>query len=324
MVLQEVEPRESDNCVPVPPEPQPEKTVSSQPNNIDAMHAVADLEPTDESTVPKETQAKRCQANVSVPQRTRRIQVSMDRKETVSTGTQCSSLFDDIPLRVAAGLSCVPQQQCDLETASDTLSDVVSDNDEDPDFDPLDGEDPEVDDSDDEQEEGFRMKTDVSPEEERQFLVSETQLAQLLQTCYLCGSLCNTVVRGARGTMISTSSECPNAHSRNWESQRCHNGMPWANLLVAGAIVFSGSNASKSLRLFRHLNVQMISTSTFSRLQASYVVPASIFTWDFHQQNLLTEYQGKRLKPWWRCRFSWLQCKIWFIHSNGTEQWKDP
>ena len=71
--------------------------------------------------------------------------------------------------------------------------------------------------------------------------------------------------------------------------------MPWANLLVAGAIVFSGSNASKSLRLFRHLNVQMISTSTFSRLQASYVVPASIFTWDFHQQNLLTEYQGKRL-----------------------------
>ena len=83
-------------------------------------------------------------------------------------------LFDDIPLRVAAGLSCVPQQQCDLETASDTLSDV-SDNDEDPDFDPLNGEDPEVDDSNDEQEEGFRMKTDVSPKEERQFLVSETQ-----------------------------------------------------------------------------------------------------------------------------------------------------
>ena len=42
-------------------------------------------------------------------------------------------------------------------------------NDKDPDFYPLDGKDPEVEDSDDEQEEGFRLKTDVSPEEERQF-----------------------------------------------------------------------------------------------------------------------------------------------------------
>ena len=37
----------------------------------------------------------------------------------------------------------------------------------------------------------------------------------------------------------------------------------------------------------------MISTSTFSRLQASYVVPASIFTWDFHQQNLLLSTKEK-------------------------------
>ena len=203
-VLQEVEPRESDNCVPVSPEPQPEKTVSSQPNNIDTMHFVVDLESSDESTVPKEIQSKRCQANVSVPQRTRRIQVSMDRKETVSTGTQCSSLFDDIPLRVAAGLSCVPQQQCDLETASDTLSDVVSDNDKDPDFDPLDGKDPEVEDSDDEQKEGFRLKTDVLPEKRDSFSVRNSD-RQLLQTSYVFGTLCNTVVRGALGTMRNAS-----------------------------------------------------------------------------------------------------------------------
>ena len=95
--------------------------------------------------------------------------------------------------------------------------------------------------------------------------------------------------------MNSSSLECPNGHSRNWESQICHNGMPWANLLVAGAVVFSGSKASKTLRFFRHLIVQMISTYTFSRLhvQASYVVPASIFTWDFHQQNLHADYQVK-------------------------------
>ena len=115
------------------------------PVNIDAMKAVADLQPSDDSFVPKETQSKWCQANVSVPQNANRIQVSMDREETVSTDTHCSSLFNDIPLLVAAGLSFIPEQQCNLETASETVSDVVSDNDDDPDFDPLDGEDPEVD-----------------------------------------------------------------------------------------------------------------------------------------------------------------------------------
>lgn len=46
--------------------------------------------------------------DIRPPQRTRRIQVSMtDQKtvKTVSTGVQCSSLSDGVPLRVAAGLA---------------------------------------------------------------------------------------------------------------------------------------------------------------------------------------------------------------------------
>ena len=82
----------------------------------------------------------------------------------------------------------------------------------------------------------------------------ETQLTKHLQTFYMRGSLCDTMVRGARGT-ISTSLECPNGRSRNWKSQKCHNGLPWiaivqmisTNMLIAGAVVFSGSNALKSL-----------------------------------------------------------------------------
>ena len=78
------------------------------------------------------------------------------------------------------------------------MSDVVRDNDDDPDFDPLDGEDPEIDDGDDEQEEGLLLNSDVSPEAKRRFLVSKTQLSQLLQNCYVCGSLCDSVVIGVR------------------------------------------------------------------------------------------------------------------------------
>ena len=35
--------------------------------------------------------------------------------------------------------------------------------------------------------------------------MSETQIAQLLQTCYVFGTLCNTVVSDALGTMRNAS-----------------------------------------------------------------------------------------------------------------------
>jgi hypothetical protein len=319
--LQELEVRQlEDNCEPQDTKTLPEKeselesSVPEKPSSIESDNIVPldtctigvdSLEPESTAAEPSKAQSKKCQASVSVPQRTRRIQVSMkkdtSKKSMVSTGTQCTSLNDGISLRVAAGLQTPDvSQQCAWEDELSDHSEVESsddeDNYEDPDYDPLNGgEDPESDESSDESEEGFRLRTDVRPEEERQFLVSESQLALLLQNCVLCGGVCETVVKGTRGTMISTSSVCVDGHSTTWDSQRCHQGMPWANLLVAGAIIFSGANASKSLRLFRHLNLQMISTSTFSRMQASYVVPASVFTWDFHQQTLLDEYQGQRL-----------------------------
>ena len=40
--------------------------------------------------------------------------------------------------------------------------------------------------SSDEEDEEFQLSTDITPEEERQFLVSEVQLAKLLQNCRVC------------------------------------------------------------------------------------------------------------------------------------------
>uniref|UniRef100_A0A8W8JEX6 Uncharacterized protein n=1 Tax=Magallana gigas TaxID=29159 RepID=A0A8W8JEX6_MAGGI len=60
-------------------------------------------------------------------------------------------------------------------------------------------------------------------------------------------------------------------------------------------MVFSGINTAKCLRLFRHLRVPTIYTSTFNRIQSAYVVPAALFTWDFHQAELLNQYEGRAL-----------------------------
>ena len=211
--------------------------------------------------------------------------------QTVSTAVQCSSLSDGVPLRVAAGLVPLlsqPPTPNIFESDSEEEQDPVSDSDSD--FDPMD----EIDDaSDDEnQQELYPLRTNVNPGEEKQFIVSESCLATILGRCSTCNGECQSSVVFTRGTMIGTESVCTKGHVRQWESQKCHNRMPWSNLLLAGAVVFSGINFSKCLRFLKHLNVPAICPSTFNRIQSAYVVPATLFTWDFHQTELLDQYQG--------------------------------
>lgn len=71
--------------------------------------------------------------------------------------------------------------------------------------------------------------------------------------------------------------------------------MPWFNLPLAGSMVFSGINTTKCLRLFRNLRMPTISASIVNRIQSGYVVPAVLFTWDFHQAELLNQYEGRAL-----------------------------
>lgn len=96
------------------------------------------------------TLTKKCQASITVPQRTRRIKVSMTDKNciTVSKGVQCSSLFDGVLLRETAGLVPLaePKQEANqFILDEDTQSDVEEDEDQaDSDYDPFDEEDKKI------------------------------------------------------------------------------------------------------------------------------------------------------------------------------------
>lgn len=97
-VLQEVETRNEGQSTANQEEPEKPPPVQEDPP------------PADEETVAATStqMEKKCQVDIHPPQRTRRIQVSMtDQKtvKTVSTGVQCLSLYDGVPLRVAAGLA---------------------------------------------------------------------------------------------------------------------------------------------------------------------------------------------------------------------------
>lgn len=68
-----------------------------------------------------------------------------------------------------------------------------------------------------------------------------------------CKEPCEPVVQFTIGTMIGSVSTCTNRHSSQWDSQKCHHGMPWSNLLLAGSMVSNWINTAKCMRLFRHL-----------------------------------------------------------------------
>lgn len=93
--------------------------------------------------------------------------------------------------------------------------------------------------------------------------------------------------------MISTTSVCQNGHISKWQSQSCHKQLPWGNLLLASAIMFSGNNTSKIVRLLDQMKVKGLSARSISRLQTAYTVISYIEEFDSKQVDVITALKGK-------------------------------
>ena len=64
--------------------------------------------------------------------------------------------------------------------------------------------------------------------------------------------------------------------------------MPAGNLLLSGAILFSGSLYGKVSKLFSFMKIASIAEATFYRHQASYLQPTVINMWESKRSELLT------------------------------------
>lgn len=238
----------------------------------------------------------------AVSQRTRRIQV--DIKVGIDVGIQCDLItssksnvheteFDNISTKT------------DDETRIDEVEDGESDEENgDEDYQYNDSDDPDYEDdsfqesdegeSDDEDETiNYRLEDVVNPWEENYYLVSESSLYNLLSKCRICNMDSVPFIEYSKGTMICTSSVCSNGHICKWQSQSCHNRLPWGNLLLASAIMTSGNNTSKVLRLLYQMKVKSPSARTVSRLQSAYTIPSIIEEFDSQQADLIQTLQGK-------------------------------
>lgn len=109
---------------------------------------------------------------------------------------------------------------------------------------------------------------------ERKFVVFESYLRQLFEVCKTCYSPCKASIK-FNGTLISVYTSCPAGHMNRWDSQPYINGRGAGNLLLTSMVLFTGASPTKTLRLFRMMNIQVFSVKTYFNYQREILVPAA-------------------------------------------------
>lgn len=136
----------------------------------------------------------------------------------------------------------------------------------------------------------FSNATDeeISPVQERKYIVFESKLLQLFQTCPVCSGDCQSSVKETRGTLVSIIQICKNCiFEHTWHSQPFIHQMPVGNLLLSAAILMTGSLPTKALRMLDIIGIKTISYSTYMRQQTNYICPIIISTWKKQQEDLI-------------------------------------
>lgn len=202
----------------------------------------------------------------------RTIQTTYDLVKRRHAKIQTNIALPPAPPVKMVTVSTQTEQTC-IEHELNTSFLSVDDNPNDPDWSP----DDEI------RDEPSQECQDINPAKERKFIVSESCLDQLFQSCQKCGSPCS-VTKNLVATYVQINSLCDNCcNTRKWESQPKTNTMPLGNLIMAGAILFSGSSASKFITLCRHASLQMFSIGTYMNIQSLYLVPTIEDVWQCQQ-----------------------------------------
>ncbi|CAC5398254.1 unnamed protein product [Mytilus coruscus] len=242
-----------------------------------------------------------------IPQRTRRSQTLKPKRK--SKGIQCGPSDIDSKCLVATPNKLITanttssshtpvatEQNLDDNDEMDGDEDDVDEYDNDPDYIYNESEEEDGDDEygsdDDEETSNYSMEECNDPVEEKYYMVSETAFFQLLSVCRECNSRCVPINEFSRGKMISTSSVCALGHVYKWKSQNCRKKDYHGNLYLQGAIMFSGNNTAKIVRLFDQMKLKGISERSARRLQTAYTSCAVICEFDSQQADLLTSLQG--------------------------------
>ena len=115
--------------------------------------------------------------------------------------------------------------------------------------------------------------------EEKKYIVFENELDKLFKFCQQCESIIATKTKHLKGSMITIKSTCLHGNSNTWQSQSMVNGAVAGNLLIPVAILFSGNTYQHIHDFEKCLNVQLMSSSHYYKVQEHSLFPIIDSTW---------------------------------------------
>ena len=121
-------------------------------------------------------------------------------------------------------------------------------------------------------------------------MVFESNLLDLFTICPSCFGSSRGTKNKVLGTMVEILRVCSDCgYTSRWRSLPLIRNMPAGNLALSAAILLSGSQAAKSLRMLDILGLASISSSTFFRHQSSYLQPAIMEVYNQQQKELIAD-----------------------------------
>ena len=119
--------------------------------------------------------------------------------------------------------------------------------------------------------------------------------------CFKCKSEKPSVSVKRNGTMAIVSQSCKSCgrNSFTWRSQPFVFGkFPAGNVLVSFGILLSGISIAKTMLLFKHIGMTMISARTFFYHQRKFLFPAVLHHWENYRNGLLEQAGGHDQATW--------------------------
>lgn len=109
--------------------------------------------------------------------------------------------------------------------------------------------------------------------QEKKAVVSESKLLELFRFCQTCGHVIDSRQVSYIGSQMRVKWECTNDHKGVWNSCPSERGMPQSNLILAAAVLFTGSTYTRLEEWAKLVNLQIFSSRTFYDIQNTYLHP---------------------------------------------------
>ena len=154
---------------------------------------------------------------------------------------------------------------------SDTESDATVDNESDQPYNPE--ETSESDYSSDTSQQSYESLENNSLKEPK-YLVFWSSLLLLFRYCFTCREKTKITSARTRGTLLVVTMKCHNKHIHTWRSQPIVNKTGAGNILLSGAILYTGNTFKRISEMFDSINIPHFSRTLFDSIQKSLLFPA--------------------------------------------------